>query len=234
MVGILVILAVSWALLHFVQKTNLNALGFTPVGKRLFEIALGFLVLGIVQVSFVVDEAWITNATWEWKQELSIGLLFDAFKYHLISALTEDLVFRGAILFILFQRLGAKKGMWISAIVFGVYHVFSYGMIESGQLLGIVIVILMTGFMGYAWAYVFYKTKSIAMGLGMHWGWNMMQSFFKEGEPYGELLVTITNQTSIGDWWSLVFTLVYSTVPPLVCIWFVRLYTKKQQVVENE
>lgn len=225
MLGIILILAVSWGLLYLIQKTNLNALGYTPTLTRGYETGIGFLVLALVNFSFLIDETWITGATWKWNTEISMGQIFKALKYHFISALTEDLVFRGAVLYILIARIGVQKAIWISAILFGVYHWFSYGLIESGQLLPMAIVLLMTGFMGYAWAYTFHKTKSIAMGLGMHWGWNMMQAFFKEGEPYGELLFSLTNQTPLGDWWSLLFTVVYAIVPPLVCIWFVNLYT---------
>src|SRR5210317_322884 len=171
MLGILIILTVSWALLFVIQKKHLNVLGFTPVLKRLNEIGIGFLVLALVNFSFVIDQTWITGASWVRNPDLAIGLLFDTFKYHFISALTEDLVFRGAILFILIERIGSKKAILFSGIVFGVYHWFSYGLIGSGSFVQMAVVFIMTGFMGYGWAYVFHKTKSIAMGLGMHLGW---------------------------------------------------------------
>jgi membrane protease YdiL (CAAX protease family) len=58
-------------------------------------------------------------------------LFFDSFIYHLKSALTEDLAFRGALLYILIKKIGVQKGFFLSAITFGIYHWFSYGMING-------------------------------------------------------------------------------------------------------
>lgn len=230
MLGLLVILVVSWALLHFVQKAPITVLGFTPVLKRIYEVCFGFIILSMVNFSFIIDQTWITGATWVQNPELSVGLVLETFKYHFISALTEDLVFRGALLYILIERIGSKKALWLAAIVFGIYHWFSYGLIGSGAIVQMAVVFIMTGFMGYAWAYVFHKTKSMAMGLGMHLGWNMLQSFFYEGNPYGEVLFSLANGNPMGDWLGLAFTLAKAILPPLACIWMVDLYVKNDKV----
>jgi membrane protease YdiL (CAAX protease family) len=58
-------------------------------------------------------------------------LFFDSFIYHLKSALSEDLVFRGILLYILIKKIGIQKGGVLSAITFGIYHWFSYKMING-------------------------------------------------------------------------------------------------------
>ena len=67
------------------------------------------------------------------------------------------------------SKIGAKKAILISAIVFGVYHIFSYGM-TGDKIIPILYVTLITGFTGYVWAYTFYKTKSVMLALGFHLG----------------------------------------------------------------
>lgn len=230
MLGVLVILAVSWALLKYVQKAPITVLGFTPVATRFHELFVGFLVFSTIIVSFAIDETWITGATWTLNPDVSVGLVFETLCYHVISALTEDLVFRGALLYILIERIGVKKALLISGTAFGIYHWFSFGMFGNSGIVPMLFVFFMSGFMGYAWGYAFHKTKSIAMGLGMHIGWNFGQSMLYKSSAFGEILYSINYETPMNDWVSLLFYLAKAIVPPLICIWVVNMYTKKQSV----
>ena len=83
-------------------------------------------------------------------------------------------------------------------MIFGVYHVFSYGMTNE-SIIPIVYVILVTGFTGYVWAYAFYKTGTIWMGLGFHLGYNLVMSCFFESQPFGQILFSEISQTEIGE-----------------------------------
>ncbi|MGQ0441262.1 CPBP family glutamic-type intramembrane protease, partial [Bacillus sp. B-TM1] len=40
----------------------------------------------------------------------------------------RERIFRGALLYIIMQKIGEKKGAAFSAICFGIYHWFSYGL----------------------------------------------------------------------------------------------------------
>jgi membrane protease YdiL (CAAX protease family) len=80
--------------------------------------------------------------------------------------LTEELVFRGAILYILISKIGSSRTILLSAILFGVYHWFSFGVI--GNLMAMLFVFIGTGLMGYAWALAFSKTNSIFLPFGLH------------------------------------------------------------------
>jgi hypothetical protein len=97
-----------------------------------------------------------------------------------LKVLTEELIFRGALLYILLQKIGSPKSIWISAIAFGVYHWFSYGVL--GNLQAMILVFIRTGLMGYAWAWAFAKTRSILLPFGLHLGWNVTYKlFFQKG-----------------------------------------------------
>lgn len=197
MIGLLVILLISWGLLFLIEKKNLNAIGIFPGKNRLLQFAIGLVMIVVFCLMLIFIETRLKSIKWQFSG-FRIRPLIDAFVYHLRSALTEELIFRGAILYILIQRLGPKWAILISAVFFGVYHVFSYGMTNERWVL-IGYVILITGFTGYVWAYAFYKTKSIYLGLGLHLGYNLLMSCFYESQPYGELLFTEVSRVDLGE-----------------------------------
>lgn len=222
MLGLLVIIVVSWVLLYFIEKKNIEALGIVPTGKRIIQFVIGVVFIMLVTLLNIYVETLVLKVDWEMQSSINYQSIFDAFVYHIRSALTEDLVFRGAILYILISRLGAKWGILISALCFGVYHVFSYGMIEAG-IIQILYVILITGFTGYVWAYSFYRTKSIMLALGFHLGVNLMNTFFFESQPYGELIFKAVSQSELIDWNWLGFNLFKGLFPGIMMLLFVKL-----------
>ena len=177
-------------------------------------------------------ESFVLNVEWKQNDTISYGLIFDAFVYHIRSALTEDLVFRGAILYILIQRIGAKKAILLSAFIFGIYHIFSYGM-TGDRIIPIIYVIIITGFTGYVWAYTFDKTKSIMMGLGFHLGYNFLMSMFYENQPYGQLIFKEASKISLVDWDWLLYHIPKGLFPSLVTLLFVKQYLKNQTKKED-
>lgn len=222
MLGLLVIIVVSWGLLHFAENKNIEALGVIPYGNRIVQFLIGLVFIMLVTLLNIYIETNVLKIDWQLQTSINYNQIFDVFIYHIISALTEDLVFRGAILYILISRLGAKWGVLISALFFGVYHVFSYDMTEA-RIIPILYVILITGFTGYVWAYTFYKTKSILLALGFHLGINLMNTFFFESQPYGELIFQGTTQIQLRDWGWLYFNLFKGLFPSIMTLIFVKI-----------
>lgn len=216
MLGLLIIILISWLLLHFSEQKSIDALGIMPNINRAFQFFVGFIVISLIVLISIYVETRILNIDWELKT-VSYGTIFNALWYHLKSALTEDLIFRGVILYILIKRIGAKWAILISALFFGVYHVFSYGM-TGERLIPILYVILVTGFTGYVWAYSFYKTKSIMMGLGFHLGVNILNSCFFESQPYGELIFETISKIELRDWDWLYFSLFKGLFPSVLTL----------------
>lgn len=227
MLGLLIILVISWALLRFVEKKNIDVLGVIPYPKRLTQFILGFIFIVLVTLVNIGIETFVLKVKWELQSTFNYKLFFDAVVYHLKSALTEDLVFRGALLYILIHKLGAKWAILISALFFGVYHVFSYGMIGD-RWIAVVYVILVTGFTGYVWAYTFYKTKSIMMGLGFHLGVNLINACFFESQPYGEIFFQKVSSIDINDWNWLFFNLFKGLLPSLATLVCLKLLLKSK------
>lgn len=224
MLGLLVIIMVSWLLLHFIEKKNIDVLGVVPNANRLRQFLIGLIVITVITLLNIYTETLILKVDWK-INTINYHETINAFWYHLKSALTEDLVFRGAILYILIKRLGAKWAICISAIVFGVYHWFSYGIIGDRIIL-LAYVFLITGCTGYVWAFTFSKTKSIMMGLGFHLGVNFINACFFESQPYGELIFQEMSRIDIKDWDWLYFNLFKGLFPAIATLIFIKQYLK--------
>ncbi len=229
MLGILVILVVSWLLLHFAVKKDLLVLGFTPVPKRLLEFFLGILFMIILLFIVAAADTWWYQFKWQEQETFSLALFGNSIWYYLKAVLTEDLVFRGAILYILVKKLGPKVGISLSAIAFGIYHWFSFGLFNDEiNIVFLSYVFITTGLMGFAWAYTFVKTQSIIMPLGMHLGWNQAQAFFYPNQPYGEILYKVIERTDVSDGINIAFLLAKAIAIPMLVIIFVFLFTKNK------
>lgn len=220
MLGLLVIIVISWLLLYFFEKKHIDVLGVIPNASTLNQFLIGLLVITVVTLLNIYVETLVLKINWK-PNVINYSDIFNALWYHIKSALTEDLVFRGAILYILIRRIGAKWAVLISALFFGVYHVFSYGM-TGERLIPIIYVILVTGLTGYVWAYSFYKTKSMMMGLGFHLGVNFVNTCFFESQPYGELIYEAVSKIELRDWNWLYFSLFKGLFPSIVTLIFVK------------
>lgn len=222
MVGILVILAISWLLLHFLQNKNLSILGFLPVKTVLAHFSIGFILIILIRFIFLFIESELKSFEWTLNPDFKMEAVLASFWYHFKSALTEELVFRGAILYIMIERIGAKRATVISAIIFGIYHWFSFGMFGSG-VVPMAYVFLITGFVGYVWAYTYEKTNSIMMPFGFHLAANFFLTFYLPNQPYGELLYTISGMAELGEWSQLFISLLVGLGPSilmLICVKF--------------
>ncbi|MGA9327074.1 MAG: type II CAAX endopeptidase family protein [Salegentibacter sp.] len=183
MIGILVALAISWILLYLIEKKSILALGLIPNFRRIKQFGIGFLLTALLCFCVQLLEAIIKSSEWPINEKINGKFIFDMFYWDAISVITEELVFRGALLFILIKKLGVSKGIIISAITFGIYHWFSFGIF--GNIIPMFFVFIGTGLMGYAWALAFSKTESIAMPIGLHLGWNFTYNSIFSNGPLG-------------------------------------------------
>jgi hypothetical protein len=221
MIGILIILAISWLALHFIQKKDLLALGVIPTSRRLRQFLTGLFITAILCVLVQYLEAFLKSSSWVLNEACTPEMIIKSIWWDFLSVLTEELIFRGALLYILIERIGARKGILISAIAFGIYHWFSYGVL--GNVLAMVLVFTGTGIMGYAWALAFDKTRSVLLPLGLHFGWNVVHNTLFSKGPLGELVLISQGGTELADWISLLnfmSGLVFVPVIVLVYVWY--------------
>lgn len=224
MIGILVILGISWGLLYFFEKENLLALGFFPPSKRLTQFVIGFAFTCLLNLLCLFIETNVKAIEWASNPLFREQLIVDSLWYHLKSTLTEDLVFRGALLYLLMERVGVKVAILFSAIAFGVYHWFSY--VVLGNLIPMIYVFIATGLMGYVWAVAFARSKSILLGLGLHLGWNFVSQLFSRG-PLGEVLYIESSSQALSELNNLIYLSITGIAVPLITLAFIHFYIGK-------
>lgn len=233
MIGVLVAIAISWLLLYLVEKQNILALGVLPIGKRLKQFSIGFLFTALLCLLVQYLEAYLKSSDWVLNANITGGMVLRAFWWDIRSVLTEELIFRGALLYILIKKIGARKGILISAIAFGFYHWFSYGVL--GNVMAMIFVFTGTGLMGYAWALAFSKTRSIMLPLGLHLGWNFTYNTIFSKGPLGELVLISKGGQELTDWISLLNFLMGLVIVPIIVLIYVKYFVpdEKEAVFEE-
>jgi len=186
MLGILVQLALSWLILWLFQKKNLRVLGFYPAQKRLAYFALLFVITALFCASGFFMKMLFAKQQWTLNPALTVQLVWEGIWWNLKSVLFEELIFRGAIFYVLLKRIGQGKAILVSAIGFGIYHWFSFGIL--GNPAQMVIVFFVTGSMGLLLAYGYAKSLSLLIPIAIHFGWNYTQQAIFSSGPIGKQL----------------------------------------------
>ncbi|MEO7394028.1 MAG: CPBP family intramembrane glutamic endopeptidase [Chitinophagaceae bacterium] len=115
--------------------------------------------------------------------KLTISLIFSEIWDNIRGVLTEELICRGAILYILIKKLGSRWAIIISSIIFGFLHWLNNGVF--GNVTQMSIVFAFTFVMGLLLAYAYAKTFSILIPFSIHLGWNLTQNFIFPDKPEG-------------------------------------------------
>lgn len=186
MIGIVVQLLLSWLLLWWFDKSTLSVLGFTPSRKRLYDFALFFFISALLSASTFLLRMWIAKQQYQLNPELNWATIGDGVWYNIKSVLYEELIFRGALLYILIKKLGSPKAIVISASAFGAYHWFTHD--TWGNPTGMLIDFVVTGAMGVVLAYGYVKSNSLYIPIAIHFGWNLTQQVVFSGGHLGKQL----------------------------------------------
>lgn len=175
MLGLLIQILISYAIIRWIQREDLSVLGLKPSKTRIRNLLLFCFIAGVCSsITFWLrmvygKELWVFNPALNWQNA------FNAVWYNLKSVLYEELIFRGVLFYILIKRLGATKAILISATAFGTYHWFTYEILND--LAKMLWIFVITFSAGYVYALGYYKTNSLYTPIGMHFGWNIVQSF---------------------------------------------------------
>lgn len=226
MIGILVVFAISWLLLFLFEKKNISALGFTPIIKRFSQFVNGFLITALLCFLVQYLDTNLKSIVWTSNKNITSLIILKSFWYDVKSVLTEELIFRGALLYILINKIGSKKSILISATAFGIYHWFSYGVL--GNLIAMILVFIGTGLMGLAWAWAFEKTKSICLPFGLHLGWNCIYNMVFSKGPLGNIFLISEDNIKLTGWTSLLNFMCGLIVVPILVLIYVKYFVKEE------
>jgi len=191
--AVLFILAVSWCVTKL-RNESLKDIGLNINLEWCKYSVLGFVVGGL-QIALIVAAMTLGKGVYfAFNTEAAISSLFIGFYVFFFAVLLEELLFRG----FLFQRLMAGIGEWPTLILMSA--LFAAGHLTNPEVNQDTIVFatldIMLGAIVFGLAYI--KTKSLALPIGLHLGWNWVQGnvfgFNVSGHDHVGLLVpTITD-----------------------------------------
>lgn len=166
----LFILFITWICLRC-RKEKLSDVGLQINGAWFAQLGLGYFI-GCAQIALVVLAIWLTGSiSFNSNTNFTYEILLLGFYTMAFASLMEELLFRGYI----FQRLISGIGFWFTqlllATAFSVGHFTDLELSLETRLLGGLDLILFALLMGVAYQ----KTKSLALPIGIHFGWNWFQ-----------------------------------------------------------
>lgn len=228
MIGLIIIFIVSWILLWLFDKINLLALGLQPTKKRLLDFTVGLIAAAILCgiACYLVAKISASVLT------LNPGFTFKSFLnstfWMLKSVLTEEFLFRGALLYLAIKKIGLKNACILSSIAFGVYHWFSYGLF--GNLPQMIYIFILTGIGGLVFAYAFARTRSMWLPIGLHLGWNLVTVVVFSQGPLGDQMLISSGGHQIGMIWSTIYFVYQISSLPIVTYLYLRgqIYTDEK------
>lgn len=180
MLQIVFLILISWCIIWAYNKKSILVLGVIPT-KRIaaFSVYL-FCVASIICAFGFLLRVLMAKEIYTVNHSLSFITILLNIGYQIRTVLTEELIFRGAVFYILLQKIGNKKAIVFSSILFGLAHCLNVEIWKNPLQL-----LLAFGFpflMGLVLAFGFVKTQSIIVPFAIHFGWNLTQNYiFPEG-----------------------------------------------------
>lgn len=224
MTGIIVGLLISWLLLYFFEKKHITALGIGVNAGRMQDLGLG--LLGAALCCFIYHLAGSIH--WKLNRAYTVQAFLNSGWYVLKSVLFEELLFRGALLYIAIRKMGILKACILSALCFGIYHIFSYQLLGNPGMA--LLVFFITGIIGLTLACAFAYTQSLYLPIGLHLGWNLINIIVFSSGPLGKQLLIKGAGNGLQGIPSLLVFLLQLIVLPLFTWWYVsRFYGKGRQ-----
>lgn len=164
------VLLVSFLFLRAEGRT-LPTLGLALDRRWTGQFALG-AGLGMALIGMAAGVAWGAGACrFQWVLPGALGRLLAGVWLYLAVALNEELIFRGYSLQRAVESLGRWPGQIALALLFTYAHWDNPGMSGATRVWATLNIFLAGLFFGLVWM----RTASLALPMGLHFGWNWMQ-----------------------------------------------------------
>ena len=205
MLQLIGLLAISWLLIWLFEKGNLSVLGLAPTRDRLKYFAILFIVSAVFSATAFLLRMYFVKEEYSISHSLTTKSILLEVWFQIRTVFTEELLFRGVLLYILIKKIGQTNAIIISSVLFAALHCINVGV--WGNLTQMIIVFTFTFSMGLLLAYSYAKTFSVLIPFAIHYGWNLTQNYIFPGTA------TINH----------IFTL--AAPPPTVTISYVAFFT---------
>lgn len=189
MLQLIGLLAISWLLIWLFEKKDLSVLGLTPTKDRLKYFSILFIVSAALSASGFLLRMYFAKETYTLTQNLTTSSILLETWYQFRTVLTEELLCRGALLYILIKKIGQAKTVFISAVIFGALHWINAGV--WGNLVQMIFVFTFTFAMGLLLAYAYARTFSLLIPFAIHYGWNLTQNYIFPDSATGHHILTL-------------------------------------------
>lgn len=230
MIGLLIQLLASALLLWLVCRKSLWVLGIAPTNEMLTWLSIGFMVAASVCMSYHLLVSLLTTTSWSRNPTATYPSIATSSWWMLRSVLFEELLFRGALLYIAIQKLGTKAACIISAIAFGVYHWFSYGAL--GNPVQMTYVFLMTGIWGLMFSIAFAQTRTLYLPIALHFGWNWIHTVVFSQGPLGNQLLVSSSAANLEGIPSLLAFMFQVFALPLIVFFSLKWRSRKRESIQ--
>jgi uncharacterized protein len=231
MIGIIVELIISWLLLWLISKKQLAVLGFKPTRSRLTNLGIGLFIAAACCTLYQIMTTAFVNNSWVLNKQVTGKAIWQNSRWTFISVLYEELIFRGALLYIAIEKLGVKKACILSAIGFGIYHWFTFNVLGNPFMM--VITFLMTAIAGFSWAYAFAKTKSLYLPIGLHFGWNFINTVVFSNGQMGQAILVRANENQVHGIVSLMVFLFQVFAVSLLTFGYLKWLSKNKKLPDQ-
>ena len=205
MLQLIVLLAISWLIVWLFEKGNLSVLGLTLTKERLKYCTILFIVSAVFSATAFLLRMYFAKEEYTISNSITTKSIILETWFQIRTVLTEELLFRGVLLYILIKKIKQTKAIIISAVLFAALHVINAGV--WGNFTEIIILFIFTFSMGLLLAYSYARTFSLLIPFAIHFGWNLTQNY-------------IFPDTAMGNH---IFTL--AAPPPTVTISYVAFFT---------
>ncbi|OYU56815.1 MAG: CPBP family intramembrane metalloprotease [Chitinophagaceae bacterium BSSC1] len=220
MVGLLIIILVSWLLLNFLDKTSIESLGLLPKSERIKKFSFGLLISIICCLIYFGSLILLSKSSLTINKDYGLFAALNSLGWTTKSVLFEEFLFRGVLLYFGIKYFGAKTACIISAIAFGVYHWFSYNIFGNvGQMIPVFILTFVAGLL---FAHSFVKTKSMYLQIGLHLGWNIVTIIVFSQGPLGQQYLIASNGQQIGILMTLVLFAFQLLALPILTLFYLN------------
>lgn len=213
---------ISWLVLAVFARERITVLGIVPNRRRGLEFLIGLLLMAAIAVVNFTWQAYLQGGSYQVNPDYGLGKLLGSSYWVLQAVVLEELVFRGVFLYLLIRYVGVVKACLISAVIFGVYHWFSYGVFGS-RLVLMAYIFLVTGCSGWMFAFAFAKTQSLYAPVGLHLGWNLVAAIVFSSGPLGEQwLIKSGAAVPQTGWQTLLFFSLQAIIVPGLVTWYLQ------------
>lgn len=195
MLQLIVLLAFSWLLLYLIEKKDLAVLGLIPTKMRLKYFILLFIVSALLSSTTFLLKMYFAKEMYKISPDLEIKSILQQLWYQCRTVFTEELICRGALLYLLIKKIGPTKAIIISSLIFAILHWLNSGV--WGNLQQMIIVFAFTFSMGLLLAYAYARTFSLLIPFAIHFGWNLIQNYIFPETASGNHIFTFAGQAPI-------------------------------------